>query len=89
MCRGERAAPAHQEQQQEQHHHQRQQQRWPSRCLIILALMKAGLSEGFRFPVEPVPHVCSGGGGHLRGGASHQLVHPSTKVCRGPSETDG
>lgn len=35
--------------------------------------MKAGLSEGFRFPVEPIPHVCSGGGGHLRGGASHQL----------------
>ncbi|KOC68538.1 hypothetical protein WH47_06329 [Habropoda laboriosa] len=30
---------------------------------------------------EPIPHVCSGGGGHLRGGASHQLlVHPETKV---------
>lgn len=43
--------------------------------------MKAGLSEGFRFPVEPIPHVCNGGGGHLRGGASHQLVHPRTKVA--------
>lgn len=67
---------------QQHQQHQRQQQRCPSRCLIILALMKAGLSEGFRFPVEPIPHVCNGGGGHLRGGASHQLVHPRTKVPR-------
>lgn len=75
---------------QQHQQHQRQQQRCPSRCLIILALMKAGLSEGFRFPVEPIPHVCNGGGGHLRGGASHQLVHPRTKVgapCI-PSPTD-